>query len=185
MRKIIMISGKQGSGKSAVRDIILSKLPMSIHCSFAEPLRGLVKGLSEVSKDLELNIEVEESRELMQFLGSWARNINRNVWVERAVDLVNSFPPNIIPVFDDLRFPNEFDAFPATTIRLVCPEEIRKERAKYWGNPEHISETALDDHEDLFDYVLDTRGNLKTLEHQIENILLHMERYDDHLKYER
>ena len=57
----------------------------------------------------------------------------------------------IISVVSDTRFPNELEAFPgAVTVRLDCPEEIRKARilatpGQNWReNTNHPSETGLD-----------------------------------------
>ena len=65
-----------------------------------------------------------------------------------------------VVLIDDMRFPNEFDAFMGSgvlRIRLECDEEVRKERCSMWReNTQHPSEISLDDKLESFDLIVRT-----------------------------
>jgi len=59
----------------------------------------------------------------------------------------------------------------STKIRLECPAEIRMKRAKYWGNPDHLSETDINEYLDRFDVTFDTSGSIEQTRNTVINWL--------------
>lgn len=118
MNKLIVFTGKAGSGKSTVTKHLRIKLDQkSIIISFADPIRNIfyalglteqhLKGdLKEVPCDLLSGVT---PRYAMQTIGTnWARNIIHqdfwiNIWKSRVQGYLNEY----IIITDDCRFLNE------------------------------------------------------------------------------
>jgi dephospho-CoA kinase len=161
MKKVILIAGGQGAGKTTLADHLASVLPNSTRLSFADPMRALVKGLMDAVAVIDLDLPNPDLRTLYQLIGTeWGRNIDDLLWVKHAQKKAQQSSYNYV-IIDDTRFRNEFDAFPdAIRIRLECPAEIRQKRAKYWGNPDHLSETDLNSYHDKYDAIFDSSGDM-------------------------
>lgn len=173
----ILLSGKQGSGKTTLAELLVAELHKEkntrvFHLRFAEGIyrmhdfarsllesRGLAHPPGKESKD----------GDLLQYLGTeWGRNqYGQSVWVDftlatiqRLTEIEGKLFDKLYFVISDARFPNEFNAFSSgLRVRLVASEACRKERAEMWRvNTNHLSETALDDfaNDGLFDLYLDT-----------------------------
>lgn len=175
MVKVVLISGKQGSGKTT-----LTKELMKIHkrigdsrrvaleFKFAGPIYKIHDFARNELKTLGVKIpshlEIKDGP-MLQWLGTeWGRKtIADDVWVQCAQGAVNLLGNSLdtLVIFSDCRFKNEFDAFPnALRIRLECPKSIRQERAEMWrDNDTHQSEIDLDDHvlHGKFDMIFDTQ----------------------------
>jgi len=157
---IIGISGKKRHGKDTAAETIAAMLAGHAEiCYFANGVKrgaAAILGLppetffDDVSKVKEYLIDFSNGvattmsgREILQKLGTECvrDNIHPNFWVTRTMVHINMLevPYVIIP---DVRFPNEYDA-----VKNAGGVMIRVQ-----GNPgepadNHISETALDDHE--------------------------------------
>lgn len=167
MRKIIGISGLQGSGKTTLSKL----LEIGLKASFPESevhrvrfahyiyemhdsIRSILKEEEDGLKRMGINYNFsKKDGPLLQYLGTeFGRGIDENIWAaltavkigkifDEAPEHVNSFA-----LLEDMRFENEFDIFPSSLkIRLICDEEVRKERCEMWrDNTNHPSETGLD-----------------------------------------
>jgi hypothetical protein len=102
---------------------------------------------------------------LLQILGTeWARKtIDQDIWIKAMLTQVKGIPESIIKVVEDVRFKNEFHMFDkeqsVVKIRLVCPKEIRMQRAESWReNDSHESEIEIDEYVEsgMFDMYLQT-----------------------------
>jgi uridine kinase len=183
----VLISGKQGSGKTHTARGVRGKLrEMGYNCEifkFADTLYTLHDIiLDETDKYIEIT---RPQKGLLQLLGTeWGRNqIDKDIWVAITQRKLNKWfglnnESNSIAILDDTRFQNEFDMNVKNkiNIRLQCARDTRKSRCDTWrDNEQHLSETDLDMHESLglFDYVLRTDDNdLATVTSMITEIIL-------------
>lgn len=170
---IVLISGKQGSGKTTTADKLSALLKAQgfeiLRTRFAEPLYKMHDKVREVLKsygyDNGYEYDVKDGP-LLQLLGTeWGRALDENIWVklcklgaESFVESAKSAEYYPVVIIDDCRFKNEFDAFPeALRVRLECSEDTRKGRAEMWRDrTTHPSEVDLDDWVIKFDMVFNT-----------------------------
>lgn len=163
---VYVISGKQGSGKTTLAEMLLKHLgPEARVYKFADILYELHNMIRNYMRALGIE-RPEKDGPLLQLLGTeWGRNtIDENIWPKILYSRVEKDAAKII-LIDDCRFPNEFDMTRETygknclMVRLECPEEIRKARCPAWRpNTEHPSETGLDEYARLgkFDIYYET-----------------------------
>lgn len=180
---IILISARQGAGKTTTAVNLCKKFgPVgAIRTRFAQPLYEM----HDACRNILLKYGLKEydytmkDGNLLQLLGTeWARkHINENIWADILRNQIRSMPKNLIKIVEDVRFPNEFDAFdsfdePVVKLRLTCPRDIRKQRAEMWReNENHASETSLDEHveNNKFDIYIDT--SINSQEQVIEKLM--------------
>lgn len=163
---IVLISGKQGAGKTTLAKGIYNRcavMGLSPHfVKFAEPLYKMHDAVLSVLKDNGFTRDIVKDGPLLQLLGTdWGRKtLGDNIWCDLAVNKVKyiyklyasdgvlKFYPGPVIIIDDARFENEFDAFPdAYTVRLEADKEVRKARCSMWReNDSHPSETGLDNY---------------------------------------
>jgi hypothetical protein len=174
--RVLLLSGKQGAGKTAVADALEAltndRRYFFQRFKYAEPMYEMHNEVKKIAKKYGLEVEAKEGM-LLQDLGYWGvKRYGTDIWAKLAAEkivpqLVQHFSTispndNMLIVNDDCRRPEEFDAFPeAFRVRLVAPREIRKLRATSWREDEnHPSETALDEYESLgkFNLILNTHG---------------------------
>lgn len=156
---IILISGKQGAGKtttaSALEKALLAIKPPSHmvvnvkHLTFAGALYAMHDMCWNLLKSHKIEMPFKKDGYLLQLLGTeWGRKtIDENIWVRIVKERIGKLSANHI-VISDCRFKNEFDAFPeAIKVRLECGETARKQRAATWRETtEHPSEIDLDEY---------------------------------------
>jgi hypothetical protein len=181
---VILLSGKQGSGKSSIQKELSSVLKectgsFSYSLNFADILYEMHDAVLAILHQYIPARSIVKDGPLMQLLGSdWARQtIDYDIWVKclkaKMLKIENEYrflhsSPQLYFIIGDCRFENEFDAFPdddfkrVYKIRLEAPEQIRKNRCSMWReNSTHISETNLDTYAEnfKFDLYLDTNEN--------------------------
>ena len=173
MNTILMISGKQGSGKTTLSDTIKKyavdyDFDFVSTLKFADTLYELHEYLLNKMETLTGKPRIKKDGKLLQILGTeWGReNFGENVWVDilkKKIEKLESQKSKRLIIIDDCRFENEFDAFPeALRVRLYCAENVRKLRTDAWrDNTNHPSEIGLDDYsaKNLFDVTYDTSIN--------------------------
>jgi hypothetical protein len=164
---IILISGKQGSGKTTLSSRLRERLttwgnPVS-SMKFAEPLYRMHKEIRSILQEWRADTlpATEIDGPLLQVLGTeWGRKTRgEDFWANLARRRVENFHAALqqenvsrfdfaFYIFDDCRFENElhiFKGLPYITIRLNADENIRKTRAEKWRpNTDHPSEVGLD-----------------------------------------
>ena len=181
---IISITGKIGSGKDTIADIIMQYTPY--HDWEIKKFAGKLKDIAEILSGVpKINFEDQEFkkqdmgpewgmtyRDLLQKLGTEAmRNgLHENVWVNALfadyhfnIEEDEQMPNWLIT---DCRFPNELEA--VKTHKGITIKVIRDS-----GNTigtTHASETALDDYT-KWDYVVDNNGSFEDLKTQVFSIL--------------
>lgn len=192
MTKIVMISGKMGSGKTTLSrrliwDLHLRKNSRALNIKFADPLYAMHDFCLGVIKQGGIEREVKKDGALLQMLGTdWGRKIDQNIWVKLLLreikvqeERLGSAFPSLYVVIDDLRFKNELESLPcALRVRLECFRDERKRRCEGWrDNETHASETDLDEwvvEPGKFDMVFDTA--LQTPEHCSALILAQLDK---------
>ena len=181
---IISITGKIGSGKDTIADIIMQYTPY--HDWEIKKFAGKLKDIAEILSGVpKINFEDQEFkkqdmgpewgmtyRDLLQKLGTEAmRNgLHENVWVNALfadyhfnIEEDEQMPNWLIT---DCRFPNELES--VKTHKGITIKVIRDS-----GNTigtTHASETALDDYTE-WDYVVDNNGSIEDLKTQVFSIL--------------
>lgn len=165
--KIILISGKQGSGKTTLAAALRERLGLSQVHKFAEPLYQMHNAIWQIMRGvLGVDRSVVDGG-LLQFLGTdWGRKrFGEDVWVVALAGRIVESRGSVF-VVDDLRFKSEADNLekylPQNTkvyrIRLEADEGIRKLRAQKWReDTDHQSEIDLDDYKG-WNLVLDTNS---------------------------
>jgi hypothetical protein len=157
MGKVILISGKMGSGKSTLQNTLLQKIfsghkgLVGVGRNFADPLYEMHDFCRGVLRESGIPFDdTKKDRVLLQFLGTeWGRKtISEDVWVKALQYRIikdsarySKMGLESVHVVSDCRFKNEFEGFPnAFRVRLKCREEIRKFRCTQWdGNQQHQS----------------------------------------------
>ncbi len=180
---IILLSGKQGSGKTTIAKKLVQVLnSTSNHRAmtkkFADPIYEMHdECLKVLAKYGIKRPNLVKDGPLLQLLGTeWGRNtIDRDIWAKctrKWCDQVLTTDKKVIPIIEDCRFPNELEIFHnAFKVRLVAKEDIRKERCEAWRpNVRHRSETAMDDvPNEAFNLVIHT--DICTLDGSVQQIL--------------
>lgn len=161
MKKVfpILLSGKQGSGKSTTTAKVAELLQEEGYdvslVKFADPLYEMHKQVLLVAESYGLVVPKKDGK-LLQLLGTeWGReNYGKDVWVNCALNKFKALQNSVtkdrfgVMLIDDCRFKNELGAFKniAFTVRLEADRDVRKTRCDAWRDTEaHISETDLDD----------------------------------------
>lgn len=175
--KILLISGKQGSGKDTLANQLIHHFQHHGNVNaqtfkFAEVIYKIHDFALNYMEALGFKITEEKDGPLLQYLGTeWGRKrFGHDVWVRTAMRRIDSWQKEqekilevdeTLAIITDCRFTNELEGFPdAYKIRLECAEEIRKERRGFtWrDNVNHPSEVDLDwcVEAGKFDLVIDT-----------------------------
>ena len=161
-QRIIGVSGKAGSGKSTICNIIQRQMGARARVlSFATPLKELA---TKIGWDGEKDMK---GRRLLQLLGTEVMRdcIDDNIWLKHWVHGLHARRDEPVVCTDDMRFPNEVDLVRAcggVLIKLEGRSNIAE------GTSDHSSEQEL--HTD-YDYIIDTSGNLSLLEDAVVRIL--------------
>lgn len=175
---IVLISGKQGSGKTTLTKALIKRFkeegyePHAV--KFADTLYKMHDAVLHVLQEAGIKRDVSKDGPLLQLLGTeWGRKtLGDDVWCKIAANKVTellasnkesfsaSYNKKKVVILDDARFENEFDVFPdALKIRLECDRDKRKGRCDSWRENEfHPSETGLDAYaaDNKFDVVAST-----------------------------
>jgi len=175
--KILMISGKSGSGKDTFANIMREKLSNKkcITLHYADLVKYYLKQYYNWN-----GVKDEKGRTLLQQLGTnKVRAKFPDYWAETIAKFLAAIPNDFDCAFiPDARFPNEIEVVKqynpdALSIRI----ERYDEKGNNYINPaftqeqlNHPSETSLDDYED-FDYIV-SNSDLTELEDSAKAILI-------------
>ena len=172
--KIVLISGKMGSGKTTLATALQEKWVETYHAqatcvNFADALYQMHNFCRDFLLRAKIEIEQPKDRKLLQWLGTeWGRAIDPDIWVkilkahiendfDFSVEVDGANPFTCLYIVADCRFENEITAFPsALKVRLECSRDVRKARCSKWTETDgHPSEIGLDTFKD-WDLILDT-----------------------------
>lgn len=175
--KVILISGRQGSGKTTLAKGLSTKIRAPI-VKFADPIYEMHNAVWAIMRDV---LDVDKSMidgQLLQYLGTeWGRKrFGEDVWVWALARRMLCMKSDVF-IVDDLRFRSEAEhlegCLPLGTtvyrIRLNADESIRRLRATKWReDTTHQSEVDLDSY-DRWDLVIDT--NSMCLDEYVDDVL--------------
>lgn len=162
---IIILSGKQFSGKDTVAKILLDKLPSFRRIGLADAIK--IKYSERTGLSVE-EIETNKStyRPDLIALGNEGRAINPDYWINTILEQKDNV---IVP---DVRMPHEVDMFKknnAFCIRVEASAKARSERGKLTKEDDY-TEIALDNYND-WDYVIQNEGDYNQLLQNSENLV--------------
>lgn len=150
MSRWIGLCGRAGAGKDHAFEALRQYMDFIARVSFADVLRREIQdslGLDEpITKPY-----TELERKLQIWWGTdYRRAENPDYWVQQAEkEALMVAKSGVIPVFTDVRFPNEarmIQLHGGLIVRVMAPPEVREARLGFLP-PEHASETAMDDYE--------------------------------------
>lgn len=169
---VIGLSGKMGTGKTTLANLICSLVPGAVRMSFADALRGevaehfgfrleLVREPFFKDLDLQIGLRWMTGRELLQWWGTEVRRkADACYWSDKMRGYLFEQEEEGCPlvVIDDVRFLDEAALITASGGKLY-----RLVPYNGWNpgpNAEHASETALDDYPDFACRLAPAFGNL-------------------------
>ncbi len=165
MGKIIVISGKQYSGKDTVAKLLLEQLAGFVRVGIGDAIKITYAN----SHSLSFN-EIEQNKHLYRNdlikLGNWGREQNEDYWLKNIIDMRENV---IVP---DIRVRHELDVFKnhkAFAIRVNASYESRSKRAVI-TNANDPTETELDNYED-WDFIIDNDSDYDNLKTQVQNLV--------------
>ena len=162
--KIIILSGKQYSGKDTAAKILLQNLTDFKRIGLGDAIKieyGEQKGLT--FEEIEKN-KAQYRQDLIN-LGNKRRSEDKDYWIKKVIKM----PGNII--VPDVRVKRELEFFKeanAITIRVEASRETRAQRGTLVGETD-VTEVDLDDVKD-WDYVIHNDSTYENL--QAETIQL-------------
>ena len=180
--KVIMISGKSGSGKNALAaifdKILNEKNNRVLTIAFGDLVKTFLKQYYGWNGEKD-----QTGRKMLQELGTdKMRAAFPTYWADVVAKFIiatsNDWDYVLIP---DWRFKNEFSIVYELNSGINKIYRVRIERENY-RNPNmtdeqynHISETALDNTD--FDWIIDNKGNLFQLEAYARMALLYIDNH--------
>lgn len=162
--KIIILSGKQYSGKDTVAKILLENLTNFKRIGLGDAIK------IEYSEKTDIPFEeIEKNKHLYRQdlinLGNKRRSEDKDYWIKKVISLDGNI---IVP---DVRVKRELEFFKAEnayTIRVEASREIRSKRGQLIGETD-VTEVDLDDVKD-WNYVIKNDSTYENL--QAESIKL-------------
>lgn len=165
VKKIIIFSGKQYSGKDTAAKIMLAQMSDFKRCAMGDIIKityGKEKGLTYE--------EIEKNKPLYRpdliRLGNFGRAKDADYWLKKILEQDGNI------IVTDVRVQHEYDVFKAAgaiTIRVEASREVRSLRGELVGEND-VTETGLD-HITDWDYVIDNNSDYEYLEKQVNQII--------------
>lgn len=178
MPKVVMISGKKGSGKDTVGAFIAQRVPGAVCLAFADRLKFACNALFDIAADNNWSAELKETptqfngktpRQLIGELSEFVRErYGQTHFIDRTLQDARM---GDVAVITDTRRRLEIAAF-----KEVQPwtYTIRIERPSLQSIDTSIWETELDSYES-WDAVVTNDGTLEELENKIQQLLINWE----------
>ena len=183
---MVFICGyKKRVGKDTFYLFLKELLPNKnvVRVAFADALKDEVAEIvlepSSFTKD---SLDDNENKPIFRTLKQWwgtefRRNPHPKIngdpdhWINIAIQNIKKLQeqdPNCVPVICDGRFPNEIIK---TKDQLQAKSIMITRDSVFDANDQHSSETALDNHRHLFDFVIDNDGSLDEYKEKVRQML--------------
>ena len=162
MKKIIVISGKQYSGKDTLAKLILDRFDDFIRVGIGDAIKLMYVRENNLTFE-QIEAQKHLYRDDLIKLGNWGRSQDPDYWLKSII----AMPQNVI--VPDIRVEHELDVFKqngAFTIRVEASYESRSKRAVI-TNENDLTETALDNYKN-WDAVVDNNSDYENLVRQEE-----------------
>ena len=156
--QIIILSGKQYSGKDTVAKILLENLTNFKRIGLGDAIKieyGEQKGLS--FEEIEQN-KAQYRQDLIN-LGNQRRSEDKDYWIKKVIKMPGNIIVPDVRVKRELEFFKEANAF---TIRVEASRETRSQRGQLVGETD-VTEVDLDDIKD-WDYVIENNSTYENLQ---------------------
>ncbi len=164
MKKIIIISGKQYSGKDTVASILLKKLENYKRIGIGDAIKIEYGSRNNLSFE-----EIEKNKHLYRGdlieLGNWGRAKDPDFWLYKLADLDRIIVP-------DIRVEHEIDFFRKRGAFLIRVESDYKNRALrgILANSDDLTEVGLDNYKN-WDLVIENNSTYEDLVQQVNGII--------------
>lgn len=189
---VILVSGKAGSGKSTVADMVQQKLEdipsiTVMRYGFADPLKYIAKAFMgwDGKKD-------EKGRKLLQEIGRIGREYEPAVWAKHFFNQLDKragmFPFNFA-VIDDWRFPNELAYLLKNPLLSVVTIRVFGRTVDMPGNTaSDISENSLPEvtsevlttvpltEYSVYNFQIENTGQIEILGEKVDAVLAEIEK---------
>lgn len=156
--QIIILSGKQYSGKDTLAKILLENLTNFKRIGLGDAIKieyGEQKGLS--FEEIEQN-KAQYRQDLIN-LGNKRRSEDKDYWIKKVIKMPGNIIVPDVRVKRELEFFKEANAF---TIRVEASRETRSQRGQLVGETD-VTEVDLDDIKD-WDYVIENNSTYENLQ---------------------
>lgn len=164
----------------------ISEISKQIYSMLTNETKDLIEQLKNINENIyENENEIIPSlvRKIYQKIGEDVRNKDRDFFVRKVIDYINSLPPSVIDIviIDDLRFKNEYrllrNEYHNNYIALYVErnideilENLKITKEQYENMLNHISEQELGEIKRLCDAII--HNNKKTNIQETASILL-------------
>lgn len=168
MNKIIIISGKQYSGKDTVGKILLEKLPSFKRCAMGDIIK-ITYGNSHNLTYEQIEKNKSKYRADLIALGNWGRSQDPDYWLKKILEQDGNI------IVTDVRVEHEYEMFKksgAISIRVEASRQTREKRGELVGEND-ITEVGLDDIKD-WDYIVDNNSDYEHLSIQVDEIITNL-----------
>lgn len=164
MNKIIVISGKQYSGKDTLAKILLQKMPDYKRIGIGDAIK------IQFGKENNLTFEEIEAqkhlyREKLIELGNWGRAQDKNYWLNNLSNTDKIIVPDV-RVEDEINFFKSKNAF---LVRVNSSFENRSKRGVIVNNDDD-TETALDNYQ-AWNIVVENNSTYEELQKQADVVI--------------
>lgn len=187
---VILISGKAGSGKTTIANILKDKIleipSMTVlKYGFADPIKYIARAFAKWDENKD-----EKGRRLLQQIGAIFREYNQDIWVIHFLNQLDK-KAGILPfnfaIIDDWRFPNELAYLKQNPILDIVTIRIFGRGGLSGSNASDVSENSLpevsvemiptgltDDH--WYDFQIENSDDLEQLEKKMDLVLSSLEK---------
>lgn len=178
MPKVILISGKKGSGKDTVGEFIAQRVPGAVCLAFADRLKLACNALFDIAADIQWSAELKETptqynnrtpRQLIGELSDFIRErYGQTHFIDRTIEDAQKCD---VAVVTDARRRLEIAAFKQAEPWTYT---IRIERPSLQSTDTSIWETELDNY-GVWDVVIINDGTLEDLESKVRRLLISLD----------